>query len=214
MDNIDENNINWLVSNSDYPQYVNIPFPHCVIDDFLVSETADKLYEDIKSLKLEHANSKYVNKESPYEYNKFAFSEINKLPLSLKNTFIYLNSKEFISQIEKITGINDIVYGDVNLKGAGVHVIKNNGYLKMHTDFNSYDHPSHGKLDRRINRCVIFNTTKKSVHGHPEALCVPNDDLHRRSIAVYYYTKNSNKELDFEGDPRHSTIWHKTPDSG
>jgi Rps23 Pro-64 3,4-dihydroxylase Tpa1-like proline 4-hydroxylase len=65
-----------------------------------------------------------------------------------------------------------------------------------------------------FNRCVIFNTTKKSVHGHPEALCVPDDDLHRRSIAVYYYTKNYNKELDFEGDPAHSTIWHKTPDSG
>ena len=250
MDKIDENNISWLVSNKNYPKYEDIPFPHCVIDDFLVTETADKLYEDIKSLKLEDANSKYVNKGSPYEYNKFAFSEINKLPLALKNTFIYLNSKDFISQIEKITGINDIVYGDVNLKGAGVHVIKNNGYLKMHTDFNSYDHPSHGKLDRRINlllymnkdwkneyngdllmyhpnnisdvkrihpifnRCVIFNTTKKSVHGHPEALCVPDDDLHRRSIAVYYYTKNYNKELDFEGDPEHTTIWHETPDSG
>ena len=116
----------------------------------------------------------------------------------------------------------------------------------MHTDFNTYNHPTHRKLDRRINlliymnadwkseykgdllmyhpdnisevkrnqpifnRCVIFNTTNKSVHGHPEHLCVPKN-LYRKSIAVYYYTKNKNGKVDFEVDAKHSTIWHKTP---
>ena len=62
-----------------------------------------------------------------------------------------------------------------------------------------------------FNRCLIFNTTNKSVHGHPESLCVPKEDLYRKSIAVYYYTKNKNKNFDFEGDPPHRTLWHKTP---
>ena len=44
------------------------------------------------------------------------------------------------------------------------------------------------------------------------ALNVPSDDMFRKSIAVYYYTKNKNKDHDFEGDPTHSTIWHKDPD--
>lgn len=224
----------------------NEPFPHSVIDNIFDIEIANILHENINSLKLCDADCKFINKNSPYEYNKFAFSKIEKLPLSLKNVFIFLNSKEFITKIEKLTGISDLIYGDFNLLGAGVHIIKNNGFLKMHTDFNTYQHPTHGKLDRRINlliymnkdwkseykgdllmyhpdnisevkriqpifnRCVIFNTSNKSVHGHPEPLCVP-ENVYRKSLAVYYYTKNNNGIVDFEGDPPHCTLWHKTP---
>ena len=227
--------------------YLNNPYPHCVIDNFFDIEIANKLHENITSLKIKDANDKFTNKNSLYEYNKFAFSEIDKLPLSLKNVFVYLNSKEFIEKIEKLTGISGLVYGDLKLWGSGVHIIKNKGFLGMHTDFNTYYHPTHGKLDRRINlliymnkdwkseykgdilmyhpdnisevkriqpifnRCLIFNTTNKSIHGHPEPLSVDKEDIYRKSIAVYYYTKNENGNVDFEGDPIHSTIWHKPP---
>jgi Rps23 Pro-64 3,4-dihydroxylase Tpa1-like proline 4-hydroxylase len=227
--------------------YLDVPFPHCVIDNFFDTYVANKLHENIKSLKLEDANFKFTNKKSLYEYNKFAFSNIEKLPLKLKEVFVYLNSKEFIEKVEKLTGISGLIYGDVELRGAGVHIIKNEGFLGMHTDFNSYHHSTHGKLDRRINllvymnkdwkreykgdlimynkdniskvksiqpifnRCVIFNTTNKSVHGHPEPLCVDKEYIYRKSIAVYYYTKNERGNVDFLGDTEHSTIWHKTP---
>lgn len=226
-------------------KYTNEPFAHCVIENFFDEKNADLLYDNILSLKLTNANDKFTRK-SPREYNKFAFSKINKLPLPLQDIFIYLNSKDFVAQIEKLTGISDIVYGDYNLRGAGIHMIKKHGYLGMHTDFNTYHHPTFGKLDRRINllvymnkdwntsykgdlllynpdkisevkriqpcfnRCVIFNTTNKSIHGHPEPLSVPKDDIYRKSIAVYYYTKNQNKSTDFEGDRSHGTLWHKT----
>jgi Rps23 Pro-64 3,4-dihydroxylase Tpa1-like proline 4-hydroxylase len=237
MDNIKLDNNN----------YLNEPFPHCIIENFFDTKTANKLHDNIMSLNLQNANTKFINKKCKHQYNKFAFSKINKLPLPLKDTFIYLNSKEFIAQLEKLTGICDIIYGNCNLRGAGVHIIKNKGFLGMHTDFNTYYHPKLGKLDRRINllvymnkdwnsnykgdllmynpnnisevkrcqptfnRCVIFNTANKSVHGHPEPLCVPKEDLYRKSIAVYYYTKNKNQKNDFEGDAEHSTLWHKTP---
>tara|TARA_B100000424_G_C22928450_1_gene493894 strand:- start:897 stop:1616 length:720 start_codon:yes stop_codon:yes gene_type:complete len=227
--------------------YLNNPYPHCVIDNFFDTEIANKLHEDINTLKLEEATVKHTNKKNLYEYNKFGFSNIEKLPLSLKNVFVYLNSKEFLEKLEKLTGITGLIYGDSKLRGAGVHIIKNKGFLGMHTDFNTYHHPTHGMLDRRINlliymnkdwkrqyngdllmyhpdnisevkrnqpifnRCVIFNTTNKSVHGHPEPLCVDKEDLYRKSIAVYYYTKNENGNVDFEGDAVHSTLWHKTP---
>lgn len=236
MNIIELNNIN----------YVNNPYPHCVIDNFFDKKTANKLHENINSLKLKDANCKFTDKKSRYEYNKFAFSQIENLPLSLKNVFVYLNSKEFIEKLEKLTGISGLIYGDLKLRGAGVHIVKNKGFLGMHTDFNTYYHPTHGKLDRRINlliymnkdwkseykgdllmyhpdnisevkrnqplfnRCVIFNTTNKSIHGHPEPLCVDKEDLYRKSIAVYYYTKNTEGEHDFEGDFAHSTLWHKT----
>lgn len=231
----------------DKTSYLNTPFPHCVIDNFLDTNIANILYKNINTLKLETANNKFICKSSKTQYNKFGFSNIELLPLALKNILIFLNSKEFINQIEQLTGISGIVYGDYKLRGAGVHIIKNNGFLNMHTDFNTYKHPEHGNLDRRINlllymnkdwkseykgdllmyspdntsyikrieplfnRCILFNTTNKSIHGHPEPLCVPDDNIYRKSIAVYYYTKNKNGKVDFEGDRCHSTIFYNTP---
>ena len=58
-----------------------------------------------------------------------------------------------------------------------------------------------------LNRCVIFNTTSKSIHGHPEPLNVPSH-IRRQSIAVYYYTKNTTGKVDFEGYEKHGTLWY------
>ena len=230
-------------------EYLNTPFPHCVIDNILDVETVNEIHDEILTLNLKDADCQFTNKNNLFEYNKFAFSKIESMQLHTKDVFKYLNSKEFIAQIEKLTGIHDIVCGDFHLEGAGVHMIKKGGRLSMHTDFNSYDHIEYGKLDRRINlllymnkywdsnykgdllmfnpddkskikrinpifnRCVIFNTTNKSIHGHPEALNVPNDDIYRKSIAIYYYTKNKNGNVDFENDSEHSTLWHDTPEN-
>ena len=60
-----------------------------------------------------------------------------------------------------------------------------------------------------LNRCVIFSTTNKSVHGHPEPVSIP-ENISRNSIALYYYTKNKNKNKCFENDTFHSTIYYKT----
>ena len=39
-----------------------------------------------------------------------------------------------------------------------------------------------------FNKMVIFSTTDNSNHGHPDPLNCPND-MSRKSIATYYYTK-------------------------
>ena len=62
-----------------------------------------------------------------------------------------------------------------------------------------------------LNRCVIFSTTNKSIHGHPERLNVP-EGVTRDSIAFYYYTKNTTRGTCFEGDKFHSTIYYNTKD--
>jgi hypothetical protein len=38
-----------------------------------------------------------------------------------------------------------------------------------------------------FNRLVVFNTTKKSFHGHPQPLATP-EGVTRKSLALYYYT--------------------------
>lgn len=220
--------------------YENYPFPHTIIDNFLKNHTLDNILLNINNLKDNDANSKFINPSSPFEYNKYAFS--SNFGDYLKELFMELNSPEFIKHLETITGIKDLITNDITLPGAGIHRIKNGGYLKLHTDFNSY-YNHYGKLDRRINlliymnpewkeeyngslclcdkeknscvkkilpilnRCVIFNTSNKSIHGHPEVLNTP-ENICRQSIAVYYYTKNNNIQYDFEGDVDHSTIWY------
>ena len=44
------------------------------------------------------------------------------------------------------------------------------------------------KINPIFNRCVIFNTDYDSFHGHPEPMKCP-EDVYRKSIALYYYTK-------------------------
>jgi len=65
------------------------------------------------------------------------------------------------------------------------------------------------KIDPILNRCVIFNTTCSIIHGHPEPWNAP-DHIARQSIAVYYYTENTqgDRDIDFEGcPPRGTTLY-------
>jgi hypothetical protein len=44
------------------------------------------------------------------------------------------------------------------------------------------------KIAPLFNRCVVFNTTRTSFHGHPEPLRCP-DGRTRKSVACYYYSR-------------------------
>lgn len=222
------------------------PFPHVVIDNFLNNDTIKLMMKFSKSLKLENCDNNRLPPNNNTQY-KYAYDNFNSFPNEIKELFTFLNSKEFIAKLKKLTGISDCIIGNTELKGAGFHKITNKGFLNLHTDFNNYNDAITGSLDRRINlllylnpewkeeykghlwlcnkdgkkiekkilpilnRCVIFSTTNKSIHGHPERLNVP-EGITRDSIATYYYTKNTRKNVCFEGDKFHSTIYYKTPD--
>jgi hypothetical protein len=57
------------------------------------------------------------------------------------------------------------------------------------------------------NRCVVFNTTDWSFHGHPEKLACP-PEMTRKSIALYYY---SNGRPENERSEAHGTLWQERP---
>jgi Rps23 Pro-64 3,4-dihydroxylase Tpa1-like proline 4-hydroxylase len=50
------------------------------------------------------------------------------------------------------------------------------------------------KIAPIFNRCVIFNTSKTSFHGHPHPMTLP-DGVWRRSLAMYYYTGATGREF-------------------
>lgn len=60
-----------------------------------------------------------------------------------------------------------------------------------------------------LNRCVVFNTTATSFHGHPTPLTCP-EGVFRKSIALYYYT---NGRPAGEAEPGFATLWQDVPDS-
>jgi 2OG-Fe(II) oxygenase superfamily len=57
------------------------------------------------------------------------------------------------------------------------------------------------------NTLVIFSTTGKSYHGHPDPLTCP-PDVYRRSIALYYYTNGCPSE---EVRADHTTVFKLRP---
>jgi Rps23 Pro-64 3,4-dihydroxylase Tpa1-like proline 4-hydroxylase len=59
-----------------------------------------------------------------------------------------------------------------------------------------------------LNRCVIFNTTDHSYHGHPEPLTCPPDRT-RNSMAFYYYTQGRDDGSGGEG--QYKTMWREKP---
>jgi hypothetical protein len=58
------------------------------------------------------------------------------------------------------------------------------------------------------NRCVVFDTTDTSYHGHPEPLACPPDRT-RRSLALYYY---SSGRPSGEVGPTRTTQFQPRPD--
>jgi hypothetical protein len=68
------------------------------------------------------------------------------------------------------------------------------------------------------NRCVIFNTTDFSLHGHPDPLDCPPERT-RRSMALYYYSNgrpaeelSTSRSTDFR--PRPGETWRRQPGTG
>ena len=60
------------------------------------------------------------------------------------------------------------------------------------------------------NRLICFNTQPDgdviAYHGHPKPLTVP-EDVYRKSIALYYYTKDTPNNILSE---KHKTIYKET----
>lgn len=63
------------------------------------------------------------------------------------------------------------------------------------------------KIEPAANRCVIFNTSATSYHGHSKPLTCP-EGVFRRSIAAYYYTVPGLGPVE-----KAVTDWQAAPDS-
>ena len=64
------------------------------------------------------------------------------------------------------------------------------------------------KIAPLFNRLVIFDSHDKSFHGLPDPINFP-DEVPRRSILLYYYTKDPRPSDQIVIDEPHSALWKK-----
>jgi Rps23 Pro-64 3,4-dihydroxylase Tpa1-like proline 4-hydroxylase len=189
------------------------PFPHTIIDGFIDADTVAR-----------------INREWPQEWLKEDGKATRKWSTSrLPPTAAAVVQSIDRSMVEAATGIPKL-RADPELFGAGLHCIPRGGFLKMHVDFNKHPRGWHRRANLLIyfnqvwkdewgghlrlglekpkeiapigGRCVIFETNDQSWHGHPYPLECP-EDVQRRSLALYFYTKRTLIE------PAHTTIYRR-----
>lgn len=189
------------------------PFPHLVLDDFLVEEAAAALEAAFASARGDWITWHHVNER------KRGFNDVTGLSEAARAVIAALQAPAFVGALERLSGIGGLL-ADPDLDGGGLHETPPGGYLNVHCDFLAHARRRHwsrqlnlllflnrdwrdeyrGALElwnadvslcvRRIapafNRCVVFRTTAESFHGVPEGVACPAGRT-RKSLALYYF---------------------------
>ncbi len=132
------------------------PFPHIAIDNFIRPELLEAVVRDFPS----HDAAPWhgmVDKDQ----KKFAVNTTEVLPPSVRQLLYFLNSREIINFLEKLTGIEGLI-PDPHLAGGGLHELRRGGFLKVHADFNWHKQL---RLDRRINLLIYLNKDWDPAYG-------------------------------------------------
>jgi Rps23 Pro-64 3,4-dihydroxylase Tpa1-like proline 4-hydroxylase len=124
------------------------PFPHIAIEDFMRAELLEAVLRDFPTPDTVPWEG-MIDKDQ----KKFACNVTSKLAPSVRQVLHFLNSKEVINFLEKLTGIQGLI-PDPHLAGGGLHELRRGGFLKVHADFNWHRQL---RLDRRINLLVYLN---------------------------------------------------------
>ena len=134
---------------------VDVPFNHCVIDNFFTQRVATKLCQSFPKYNsnIYHVyKNKLEDKKTCNNWNEFD-------PLTY-DVFRQLNSDYFIKLIRDIAKVKLI--SDPGLHGGGWHIHTNKGELNPHLDYSI--HPK-TQLQRRINLIIYLEDRYKTKYG-------------------------------------------------
>src|SRR5271155_4790635 len=132
------------------------PYPHIAIDNFLRPEILDNVARDFPS-----PDSVPWVAMVDGDQKKFATNEPSRMAPSVRRVLYFLNSREIVNFLEKLTGIEGLI-PDPHYAGGGLHELRPGGFLKVHADFNWH---TQMRLDRRINLLVYLNKDWEPEYG-------------------------------------------------
>lgn len=209
------------------------PFPHIVLDDFLVHGFAKAISAELEACDIDS----WHRDDHSEQVLKRWMNDPGRLPATTGGVLRYLNSEDACRFFSLLTGIPGL-RPDPTYLGGGVHVSMPGGRLGVHADFNlhpdtglhrrvnaliflneSWDPSWRGQLqlwsrdlkcpevsvDPVLNRLVAFTITDDAFHGVPDPIVCP-PDRKRFSLALYYYTEDRPEQ---EKAPFHWAAWQK-----
>ena len=112
------------------------PFPFIILDNFLIDDCFKELQ---KFISVDNIENKKIGKNfnTAVENNKWISKNMD-LPKRIKLVTECLNCPEWISNLEKFSGIKEIFSTDVgNTQLANYHEMNSNGFLGSHVDHSS-----------------------------------------------------------------------------
>ena len=125
------------------------PYQHVVIDNFLPQNVFQQAMADFDVVSKEQwTGYLHVNER------KFANSNPDTWGPTLQQIAHELNTPEFVSLLEELTGIPNLLI-DPTFEGGGLHQSLRGGFLNMHADFTV--HPHQRQWKRRLNLLLYCN---------------------------------------------------------
>ncbi|WAC03786.1 2OG-Fe(II) oxygenase [Lacinutrix neustonica] len=135
-----------------------LPYPHIVKDGFLEVAAAEKALEMFPKIK-DDGWIHYVH----FNEKKHGLNKLELIPAFIRDGIIKeFNSPEFISYLERLTGIPNLL-PDTTIEGGGIHQSEHGGYLNIHADFTV--HPHQKAWRRRVNVLIYLNRNWKDSYG-------------------------------------------------
>jgi hypothetical protein len=179
---------------------VNYPFYHHIINNFFDLKTARKISQEFPDY---HSNAWFCY-NNPLENKKSSNNWYYFGPETYK-ILSYLNSREFIEQLKKITGIPKL-YPDIGLHGGGLHIHGKGGKLNVHLDYSI--HPKL-KLQRKLNLIIYLTENWEYNWGGGLELWSHNVQTNRPDKKIVTVDNVFNRAVLFDTT---QNSWHGFPE--
>lgn len=219
-------------------EYFKTPYKHVVIDDFLspeLAETCLKMFPSVHDASWEISNDADIEVKMRTKWkSEFDIPEGIVDAVRILNSASFLKAMTEVMGIDKIVPDPYFTGGGLNITRRGglldVHVDGNyhdatglnrrlNALVYLNPgwqeswggEFGIYDAEGNECLKKvapTFNRLVIFDSHDKSFHGLPDPVNFP-EDVGRKSIILYYYTKEPRPSEQVVIEQPHSALWKK-----
>lgn len=178
-----------------FKTFKNVPFDHCVVENFFDFEYARILESEFMS----YQSDKWNFYNNQIEHKKTC-NIWDIFPKNTYSTFSYLNSEPFVCKLSSF--FNKKLYPDIGLNGGGWHIHGVGGNLNPHLDYSI--HPKLG-LQRKVNIIIYLSSDLKEEHGGHLGLYSHSKDSSEAPILIKEIQPKFNTAIIFDTT---QNSWH------